>query len=134
MKVNRLELIDRIRTIIDQRKAAQAERLAADTRKAEQAEAEYVKKYVAAWGKFADTIRLRNRQGRAITHDDVPESLRGYNSPLLFKAGIIRQSDYVAQVDHPENLIAVLESSPDEMISTSTLAQRGIPLKDLIRQ
>jgi hypothetical protein len=45
----------------------------------------------------------------------------------------VRESDYLPRTEPLLRLIAVLESSPDELISTSALDRIGAPLKELMR-
>lgn len=138
MKVNRLELIQKLKTMVAERETSAAARKAQAYTQAGGAETKYVRDHAGDWGKFADRIRLRLRQGAAITVEDVPERLRtggnGWNASVkLFKATVVRDSEFVPRTEPLTRLIAVLESSPDEFISTSALDRIGAPLKELMR-
>lgn len=138
MKVNRLELIDKLRTMVAQREVATKERKEKALDEASGAERRYVDQHAGDWGKFATTVRMRLRQGRAITAADVPEGLRSggsgwHASVQLFRATVVKDSDYLPRTEPLTRLIAVLESSPDEFISTSALDRIGAPLKELMR-
>ena len=137
MKVNRLELIARIQTLISQRTLAAKERHEQALDEASGSERRYLDEHAGDWAKFATIIRTRLRQGRAITIQDVPESLRGgsrsWPEVRVFSPTVVKESAYRANTEALSNLLAVLESSPDELISTSALAQIGAPLKELLR-
>lgn len=137
MRINRLELIGKIQRMVVEREEAALKRKQAAYTKVGSAETDYVKKYTADWGKFADRIRLRLRQGAAITIEDVPESLQvssGWGARVhLFHPTTVKESDYVPRTEPLTRLLAVLESCPDEFISTSALDRIGAPLKELMR-
>lgn len=139
MRINRLELISKIQNMVAEREAAAKARKAEAYTKAGEAETNYVREHTVDWGKFADRIRLRLRQGAAITIEDVPEGLRtgshsGWGARVhLFQAVTVRDSDFLPRTEPLTRLIAVLESSPDEFISTSALDRIGAPLKELMR-
>lgn len=137
MKVNRLELIARIQVLISQRTLAAKERHEQALDKASGSERRYLDEHAGDWGTFATKIRARLRQGRAITIEDVPEGIRGgsrsWPEVRVFTPTVVKDSDYRANTEALSNLLAVLESSPDELISTSALAQIGAPLKELLR-
>lgn len=137
MKVNRLELIAKIQAMITERETAAEARKAEAYTKAGNAETEYVRDHAGDWGKFADTIRLRNRRGQAITIEDVPEGLRSgsgrYADVRVFRPTTVRESEFVPRTEPLTRLLAVLESSPDEFISTSALDRIGAPLRELLR-
>lgn len=136
MRINRLELIEKIRAMVAEREVSAAERLFKAYDKVAQDESTYVAEYGADWSKFADRIRLRVRKEQAITEADIPEGLRslgGWTEIKIFKPGTVRESDFVPRTEPLTRLIAVLESSPDEFISTSALDRIGAPLKELMR-
>lgn len=138
MKVNRLELIEKLKTMVAERETRAATRKAEAYTEAGGAETKYLRDHAGDWGKFADRIRLRLRQGAAITITDVPEGLRtgghGWNASVgLFRAAIVKDENYLPRTEPLTRLIAVLESSPDEFISTSALDRIGAPLKELMR-
>jgi hypothetical protein len=138
MMINRVELIEKIKAKIkerEERSVANLERAKFDAR---QAQDEYVQQTSEAWSKFATTVRRRVRQGQPITAVDVPEALttRGGwegKSLALFKRSVIKERDYAPQIEGFRSLLLVLESSPDELISTSALERLGAPVRELFR-
>jgi hypothetical protein len=138
MKINRLELIAKIQVIIAEREKASETKKAEAYTKAGNAEAEYVKDHGADWDRFATRIRACLRKGSAITINDVPEGLRsggsGWHASVnLFRPNRVNSSEYVPRTEPLTRLLAVLESCPDEFVSTSTLSLIGAPLKELLR-
>lgn len=137
MKVNRLELIGRLREMIAEKEASAAARKAEAIDKNERAESEYIEAHTEEWSAFADAIRKRLRQGHAVTIEDVPRGLRSgsgqYAHVEVFRPGRVNASDHLPRVDHLVRLLAVLESSPDEYVSTSALDRIGAPLRELMR-
>jgi hypothetical protein len=137
VKINRLELIEKIRAMIAERESKALERKIKAYDEAGSAETNYVKDHAGDWGKFADTIRRRNRNGQAITVKDVPEGLRsnrGFGGNVdFFQPVKVKDSDYVAYTGTLTNLLAVLETSPDEFVSTSALDRIGAPLRELMK-
>lgn len=137
MKVNRLELITRLREMIAEKEASAAARLAEATEKNERAEGAYVEAHLDEWTAFADAIRKRVRQGSAVTIEDVPRGLRSgsgqYAHVEVFRPGRVNASDHLPRTEHLSRLLAVLESCPDEYVSTSALDRIGAPLRELMR-
>lgn len=137
MKVNRLELIAKLTAMVAEQEKKAADRKAEAYDKAGSAETNYIRTHAGDWGKFADKIRLKLRRDQAITIEDVPEGLRtqtGWNKGVdLFTPVTVRESDFVARTESLTRLIAVLESSPDEFVSTAALDRIGAPLRELMR-
>ncbi len=137
MRVNRLELIAKLRGMVAEREASAEARKAEALDKAAGSEREYVKEHAGDWAAFATRIRARLRQDRAITLQDVPEGLRkgsrSWPEVRVFSPTTVKESDYLPRTEPLTRLIAVLESSPDELISTSALDRIGAPLKELMR-
>ena len=137
MRINRLELIEKIRVMINQREAEANARKVKAVDEAGRAEGEYVAEHSAEWTQFANRIRAQVRKSLPITLDDVPEGLRsgrGWHGEVrLFRPSTVRESDYVARTEPLTRLIAVLEASPDEFISTSALDRIGAPLRELMK-
>lgn len=138
MRINRLELIEKIRGMVAEREAAAEARKTEAYDKAGNAETEYIREHTGDWGRFADRIRLRLRQGASITIEDVPEALRtggnGWRASVkLFTPTTVRDSEFLPRTEPLTRLLAVLESSPDEFISTSALDRIGAPLRELMR-
>ena len=137
MMINRLELVRKLESMIVQREEKALARKAEAYKTAERARAEYVLCHGNEWGRFADRIRLRVRQGTAITIEDVPEGLRkggGWRAEVdLFRPEKIRDADYTPQTETLTNLLAVLQASPDEFVSTSALDRMGAPMRELLR-
>jgi hypothetical protein len=138
MMIKRLELIEKIRTKIAERTERAANNRDRAVHDATLAEAEYVQQTSEAWSKFATVIRRRVRNGQPVTSGDVPDRLRtrsgwGETGVELFKSAKVKQSDYQPNVAHLQSMLLVLESSPDELISTSSLERLGAPVKELFR-
>lgn len=137
MRVNRLELIGKISRFVADMETHQIARKSQAYTKAAQAETDYVLEQAENWRKFADTIRLRLRRGQAITIEDVPGDLRqatGWGrSVKLFEPVTVKQSDYVPATNRLVRLVAVLETSSDEEISTTSLDRMGVNLRELFR-
>ena len=135
VKVNRLELIEKIRVMIQEREdRAETRRLDAIAR-ALTAEADYLALYTEDWKLFADRIRRRLRQGEAPRTEDIPEGLRNgwKDGAVVFRKPVVRASDYAPKVEAHHRLIAVLEASPDEFVTTTTLDRIGAPLRELMK-
>lgn len=137
MKVNRLELMTRLREMIAEKEASAAARKAEAIEKNETAEYRYVQEHAEDWSALADTIRKLGRQGRALTIEDVPRGLRSgsgqYAHVEVFRPGRVNASDHLPRTEHLSRLLAVLESCPDEYVSTSALDRIGAPLRELMR-
>lgn len=137
MKVNRLELIGKLREMIAEKEASAAARKAEAIEKNETAEYRYVQEHADDWAALADAIRKLGRQGRALTIEDVPKGIRSgsgqYAHIEVFRPGKVRESDHLPRTEHLNRLLAVLESSPDEYVSTSALDRIGAPLRELMR-
>lgn len=137
MKVNRLELINKLKTMVAEREMAAKERREEALDRVSGAERQYLNQHAGDWGKFATTIRTRLRQGRAITIEDAPEGIRGgsraWPEVRVFTPTVVKESDFLPRTEPLTRLIAVLESCPDEYITTSALNQIGAPLKELMR-
>jgi hypothetical protein len=137
MKINRLELMAKIQRMVVEREVAAKERKEKALDKAAGTEREYLNQHTSDWGKFADRIRLRLRQGVAITIEDVPEGLRrgsrSWPEVRLFQPTTVNEAEFVPRTEPLTRLLAVLESCPDEFISTSALDRIGAPLKEMMR-
>lgn len=140
MKINRLDLIAKLNEIITARegRADQAYREAVERREDEAGV--YFTEHAVAWRQLADRIRVRNRQGRPITKDDVPESIldtwgrRDTPKISVFAPGNpVLRKDYDPRTVHLRTLLAVLESSPDEFVTDSSLDRLGSPLREVLR-
>jgi len=136
VKVNRLELIEKLKAMVATSEARAAASLEEAYTRAAEAETNYVREHAGEWAKLADKIRVLNRRGQAITIGDVPEGLRGgsrsYPEVRVFAPITVKESDHLPRTEPLTRLITVLESCPDEFISTSSLNQIGAPLKDLM--
>lgn len=138
MMIKRTELIEKIRAKIQEREVGAVKRHQAAEKEADRAERQYVEDTREAWSKFADRIRLRVRQGLPVTASDVPEKLRsrsgwGETHIVLFKPGQVKASDYQPRTEGFQSLLLVLESSPDELVSTNALERMGAPVKELFQ-
>ena len=137
MKINRLELIAKLREMIADKEVSAAARKAEAIDKNERAGSEYIEAHAEEWSAFADAIRKRLRQGHAVTIEDAPRGLRSgsgqYAHIEVFRPGRVNGSDFIPRVDHLVRLLAVLESCPDEWVSSSALDRIGAPLRELMR-
>jgi hypothetical protein len=137
VRINRQELIEKLRRMQTERIDQAAARMAEDYDKAAQAESQYVAEHAADWAAFANKIRARNRKEQPVTLDDVPEGLRGgsqsWPEVRVFRPTTVKESDYLPRTEALTRLIAVLESSPDEFVSTSALDRIGVPLREMIK-
>ena len=136
MRINRLELIAKINALIVQREEKALASKAKAYDEAGKAESDYVRQHASDWAAFANRIRARVRKDQVVTHIDVPEGLRqgGFRSSVqLFQLRTVRDEDYAPQTQVLINLLAVLQASPDEFVTTSTLDRMGAPLRELMR-
>lgn len=137
MRVNRLELIEKLKGMVAERETSAEARKAEAYDKAANAERVYLDEHAGDWSTFATKIRARIRQGKAVTLNDVPEGLRkgsrSWPEVRVFSPVTVKDSEYLPHTEPLIRLIAVLESSPDELISTSALDRIGAPLKELMR-
>ena len=137
MKINRMELMTRLREMIAEKEASAAARKSEAIDKNERAEEEYIEAHADEWIAFADTIRKRVRQSLAVTIEDVPRGLRSdsgqYAHIEVFRPGRVNASDYLPRTEHLSRLLAVLESCPDEFVTDAALARIGAPLRELMR-
>lgn len=134
MRVNRLELIEKLKAIINDLEYAAAGRRALALIEAESAEKDYFQEHHTDWVLFVGNIQSKMKSGRAVTPEDVPEGLRDcWQGINIFKPATFRESDYVPRVGHLNNLLAVLESSPDEFVTTNALDRIGAPLRELMK-
>lgn len=134
MKVNRLELIEKVKGMIEALENGAAERRARDERQAETAFTRYMEEHGAEWAEFSRTVARRVRRGEPVIADDIPEGLRyGRGMVETFRPVTIRESDYVPRIGHLRNLITILETSPDEYVSTAALDRMGAPIRELMR-
>lgn len=138
MKINRLELIQKLTRMVADREAAAEKNKAEAVDQAAGAERAYLDEHTGDWSTFATTIRARVRQGKAITIGDVPEGLKsggnGWRATVgLFTPHVVRDSEFVARTEPLTRLIAVLEACPDEFVTDSSLARIGAPIKELMR-
>jgi hypothetical protein len=136
VRINRLELIEKLRRMVAEREQSAAARLSEAYDDVARIESEYVAEHAADWAAFANKIRAKNRKEQPVTLDDVPEGLRaksGWQEVRVFRPSIVNESSYLPRTEALTRLIAVLESSPDEFVSTSALDRIGVPLRDMIK-
>ncbi len=138
MMINRLELIEKLKAKIKEREERAAKDLERARFSAGQAREAYVELFRPHWAAFADRIRYRNRRGEPITAEDVPAELRhrdGWSGStvVLFKPTEVKQSDHQPRVQNLQALLLILESTVDEVISTSALERMGAPVRELFR-
>lgn len=136
MKINRLTLIKKLEQMIVQHEEDMLRRKTEAYTRAGDAETRYMTDQAENWKQFADRIRLKLRKSQPITREDVPEGLSygGRSSSIdLFRPVTVVESDYIPRNQGLVNLLAVLQASPDETISTSELARIGAPLRELMK-
>jgi hypothetical protein len=137
VRINRLELIEKLRRMVAEREENSRRRLSAAYDDVARIESQYVAEHAADWAAFANKIRAKNRKEQPVTLDDVPEGLRGgsrsWPEVRVFRPNTVNESSYLPQTEALTRLIAVLESSPDEFVSTSALDRIGVPLRDMIK-
>lgn len=135
MKINRLELIEKLKAMIKDREDAAAGRRALALIKVESKEKDYIHETGTAWLDFAAKVQDKVEAGRhAITMEDVPKILKdGWGDLRFFKPPTFRESDYVPRVGHLNTLLTFLESSPDEFVTTNALSQIGAPVRELMK-
>lgn len=139
MKINRAELVERIKALIAEREAEAIRNYEEALAKIQNEQLVHVVRTSDAWIVLANTVRRRVRQGKPVTLADVPEELLDRsrygdsNRILLFKTPEIRRSEYQPRTFHLTRVLAVLESSPDEFVTDAALSRMGAPLKDLMR-
>lgn len=133
MKIDRLEMIDKINAMIKNREEAASGRRAMALIEGEQQEKNYVAEHAEGWALFVRNIQKKMKSGRAVTVEDIPADLKsGYGNINVFRPNAFRESDYVPRVGHLKNLLTILESSPDEFVTTNALVRMGAPLRDLV--
>lgn len=137
MKFERVDLIKRLRAEIERRDQLAAERRAEQLVSRDQELTRHVEGYAEHWNAFANTIKRRIRRGEPITREDVPENLvarSGYRSrgelPYWERGKL---SADLPNHDQFSALIAVLEASTDEYVTSSAIEAMGIKLNGLFR-
>lgn len=137
MMINRLELIEKIKQKIQEREQRAISNLERAHLKADEQLNSYVSDHQGDWNLFANRIRARLRKGQPVTMADVPQALRanryGDNYVRVFEPVKVDPRDHTPRVEDFRSLLLVLESSPDELVSTSALERMGAPVKDLFR-
>lgn len=137
MKFDRVTLIDRVKAEIKRRETEAKERT--DRAATEHAEAmgRYIARTSPAWSKLADTIRKRVRNMQPMTNADIPVELGGTDQ---WQRGIRVEtwSDrdpaiHTADVSALGTLLALLESSPSEQVTTTELENMGFKMRELFR-
>lgn len=86
------------------------------------------------WAAFAQRIRLRGRQQKPVTLEDVPEELLRDDWSAELK--VWKRGDHVprvARVAELEQLILLLKAVTEETVSAAALERFGFKIKDLFR-
>ncbi len=135
MKFARNDLVDRVRNEIARREARAVERTAEAAAKRDAALAEYLETTTPAWSALADTIRQRKRYGKPVTAEDIPAALRGRNGSTGYVSVWTepRAETYTADTGPLSALLALLEATSDEEITTSSIERLGFRIADLFR-
>ena len=135
MMIKRVELIEKIHRKIDQREEKALIDYQNSLKKEAVRRVDYVDSTSEAWVKFATTIRRRVRRGEPVTAADLPQEIRSdryHNYINLFVPKVIKEEEFRPRTEVLRSLIMVLESSPDELVSTSALERMGAPMRDVL--
>lgn len=137
MRFTRQVLVDRVKAEIGRREAEAIERTAEAAIEYDKARASYVTNTKDAWNAFANTIKRRVRAGQPVTTTDVPAVLGG--SFGRSSAGYLQcWSDGGPRVWEPDvttlqTLLALLESTTTDEVSTTELERMGFKMGHLFR-
>lgn len=137
MKFARQVLVDRVKAEIGRREAEAIKRTTEAAIEWSKTRAAYVTNTKDAWNAFANTIKRRVRAGQPVTTADVPATLgAGFNRN---GQGYIQcWSDGGPRVWEPDvttlqTLLALLESTTTDEISTTELERMGFKMGHLFR-
>lgn len=137
MKFDRVTLIDRVKAEIKRRETEAKERT--DQAATEHAEAmgRYIVRTGPAWSRLADVIRKRVRNMQPVVSTDIPAELAG-GSMGWGRTAVTTWEDkapsvYTADVSALGTLLALLESSPSEQVTTTELENMGFKMRELFR-
>lgn len=133
VKIKRQKLIDLLKVEIHRREvAAKEQHEKSVTRQREDTNA-YVRRTADAWQTFARSITVAVGGREPVTWDDVPHELRSYRDGYV---EVHRPRPVDANVDDADQLralLAVLEATEDEVISTYALEKMGFVLGRTLR-
>lgn len=130
MRINRTELIDKLRKRVEELTAAADDKYAREGAEEEARREAYREKTKVEWMKLAERIRRRCTEGQAVLSEDVPDTLRqdGYLGYRPRK--VTRQPPATAEL---RRLIGLLEASPDETVSLVSLERAGFNLGRVLK-
>lgn len=137
MRFARQVLVDRVKAEIGRREAEAVERTAEAAAEWSKARAAYVTNTKDAWNAFANTIKRRVRAGQPVAVADVPAMLSG--SFGRNGGGYLQcWNDGGPRVWEPDvttlqTLLALLESTTTDEISTTELERMGFKMGHLFR-
>ena len=135
MKINRLKLIEIIKTKLDTIEADRLRRYELAVQVHRDAERKYFEDTRADWATFAQTIERTLSQGKIMRASSMPSGLQSrMSSSMRFFDG----KPPVAPQPHEQEaqlrtLISVLEQSSDEEVSTHALEKIGFPLGRILK-
>lgn len=134
MMFNRMELIDRLRSMVKEREDQAAEKKEQKLQEVADEARQYVLSTAEEWKVFVRVIQAQLRKNNPITPADIPPGLRDrYNGIRLFEKKRVDESSFIPRTTHLNTMITVLEASTDEFISDAALSRLGVPLKDLVK-
>lgn len=138
MKFARQVLVDRVKAEIGRREAEAIERTAKAAIEYDKARASYVTNTKDAWNTFANTIKRRVRAGQPVAVADVPAMLgaggfnrNGQGYIQCWSGGGPRV--WEPDVTTLQTLLALLESTTTDEISTTELERMGFKMGHLFR-
>lgn len=138
MKFARQSMIDRVKAEIDRRETEAVERTKQSDAEYNKTRAAYVTATSDAWNTFANTIKRRIRAGQPVTSADVPTQLsaggfnrngQGYIQCWTGSGPRAWEPDVAAL----QTLLALLESTTTDEISTTELERMGFKMSMLFR-
>jgi hypothetical protein len=140
MIFERTVLIERVKAEIERRQQAATERSAQAKLDYDHDRSAYIENTADAWNAFANLIKRRCRSGAPVTHKDIPISLGGgRQNGWSNTGGWLRTwtekspSDEVADVAALTTLLALLEASLTDKVSTTELERMGFKMAQLFR-
>jgi hypothetical protein len=138
MKFAREVLIGRVKDEIERRELDATKRTAEAAVEYDKTRAAYVNGTLDAWNTFANTIKRRCRAGQPVTTADVPVRLGGGGFNRTGQGYIQCWSESGPRISEPDvaalqTLLALLESTTTDEISTTELERMGFKMSCLFR-
>jgi hypothetical protein len=140
MKFERTVLIEKVKAEIERRERLAAEQTAQAAVNHDHARRAYIEGTADAWNSFANLIKRRVRSGQPVTGADVPVALGGGRANGWTQRGgwlhtweNSGPSVATADVTALTTLLALLEASLVETVTTSELERMGFKMAQLFR-